>query len=122
MLRNSTDRWASSLECLRQRLPLRLHHHGQVDAPNPRRRFGLGRTVCEPDGTERYIEVKITAFSESTPFYISANELRFARSQPARFKLCRVFDFRATPRLFELSGPVENHFFLDPTTYRASLQ
>lgn len=85
---------------------------------------GLGYDVLsfEPDGTERYIEVKTTAFGESTPFYISANELRFARSQPARFKLCRVFDFRATPRLFELSGPVENHVFLDPTTYRASLQ
>ena len=84
---------------------------------------GLGYDVLsfEPDGRERFIEVKTTAFGEETPFYVTSNELSFAREEPERFRLCRVFDFRAAPRFFELAGPVENHFFLDPATYRATL-
>jgi hypothetical protein len=84
---------------------------------------GLGYDVLsfEPDGRERLIEVKTTAFNETTPFYISCNEVRLAREEPDKFKLCRVFDFRVTPRFFELAGPVEQHCHLDPTTFRASL-
>lgn len=85
---------------------------------------GLGYDVLsfEPDGTERFIEVKTTAFSEETPFFVTANELSFARAEPSRFRLCRVFDFRVAPRFFELEGPVEQHFYLDPATFKASLQ
>lgn len=85
---------------------------------------GLGYDVLsfDVDGQERFIEVKTTAFSEETPFFVTANELAFARTEPQRFRLCRVFDFRSSPRFFELAGPVEQHFYLDPATYRASLQ
>jgi hypothetical protein len=85
---------------------------------------GLGYDVLsfEADGRERFIEVKTTAFSESTPFFVTDNEVKFARSEPEKFKLCRVYEFRAAPRFFELTGPVEKHFHLDPSTYRASLQ
>lgn len=85
---------------------------------------GLGYDVLsfEADGRERFIEVKTTAFSEETPFYVSTNELNFAREEPTRFRLCRVFDFRVQPRFFELAGAFEQHFFLDPATYKASLQ
>ncbi|RZS53370.1 DUF3883 domain-containing protein [Sphaerotilus mobilis] len=85
---------------------------------------GLGYDVLsfESDGSERYIEVKTTAFSELTPFFVTANELDFARTEPDRFALCRVFDFRQGPRFFEVRGPVERHFHLDPATFRASLQ
>lgn len=31
----------------------------------------------------------------------------------------RLFDFRRSPRFFELAGPIEQHCQLDPTTYRA---
>ena len=84
---------------------------------------GLGYDVLsfEPNGRERWIEVKTTAFNETTPFFISSNEVRLARAEPDKFKLCRVFDFRVTPRFFELTGPVEQHCHLDPTTFRASL-
>lgn len=83
---------------------------------------GLGYDIesFELDGQKRYIEVKTTAFGQRTPFYASANETRFARSQGSRFRLYRLFDFRAAPRLFELSGPVEDHCLLDAVTYRAS--
>lgn len=85
---------------------------------------GLGYDVLsfETDGRERYIEVKTTAFGEETPFYVTSNELNFAREVPDRFRLCRVFDFRASPRFFELKGPVEQHVILDPATYRAGFQ
>jgi hypothetical protein len=84
---------------------------------------GLGYDVLsfESDGRERFIEVKTTAFGEETPFFVSTNELAFAREEPEQFFLCRVFDFRVEPRFFELTGPIENHFFLDPATYKASL-
>ena len=83
---------------------------------------GLGYDILsfEPDGRERFIEVKTTAFGQKTPFFVSANEVRFARREPEQFRLYRLFEFRANPRLFELVGPVENHCSLDATTYRAT--
>ncbi|WP_353094703.1 DUF3883 domain-containing protein [Methylibium sp.] len=83
---------------------------------------GLGYDIrsFEPDGRERFIEVKTTGFGERTPFYVSANEARFARDHQESFRLYRLFDFRLAPRLFELAGPIEQHCLLDATTFRAS--
>ena len=83
---------------------------------------GLGYDVLsfESDGRERFIEVKTTTFGERTPFFVSANEMRFAQREPERFRLYRLFNFRTGPKLFELAGPVERHCMLDPATYRAS--
>jgi len=83
---------------------------------------GLGYDIqsFEADGSERFIEVKTTTFGERTPFFVSANEVRFAKARENRFRLYRMFDFRSAPRMFELAGPIEHHCLLDPTTYRAS--
>jgi Domain of unknown function (DUF3883) len=83
---------------------------------------GLGFDILsfEPDGRERFIEVKTTAFGERTPFFVSANEVRFARETGPQFYLYRLFDFKASPRLFEMAGPIEQHCALDATTFRAS--
>ncbi len=83
---------------------------------------GLGFDIrsYETDGRERFIEVKTTSFGDRTPFFVSANELRFARGHAEAFRLYRLFDFRSSPRLFELTGPVEGHCLLDPISYRAS--
>lgn len=83
---------------------------------------GLGYDIrsFEPDGRERFIEVKTTSFGERTPFFVSSNEARFARDHHERFRLYRLFDFRSAPRLFELAGPIEQHCLLDAVTYRAS--
>lgn len=82
---------------------------------------GLGYDVLsfEANGRERYIEVKTTAFGEMTPFFVSANEARFARASAEQFRLYRLFDFRAAPRLFELVGAIEQHCILDAATFRA---
>ena len=81
---------------------------------------GYDISSFEADGRERFIEVKTTGFGERTPFYVSANEARFARDHDASFRLYRLFDFRSAPRLFELAGPIEQHCLLDAVTFRAS--
>jgi hypothetical protein len=83
---------------------------------------GLGYDIrsYEADGRERFIEVKTTSFGERTPFFVSANEARFARDRGDQFRLYRLFGFRDSPRMFELAGPVEQHCVLDPVSYRAS--
>ncbi len=84
---------------------------------------GLGFDVLSFDleGRERFIEVKTTRFAKETPFYISSGEVRFARQNPDRFSLCRVFDFRREPRCFTLPGRVEDHCTLDPVSFRCSV-
>jgi hypothetical protein len=85
---------------------------------------GLGYDVLsfQADGRELFIEVKTTAFGEMTPFFVSANEARFARDNETQFRLYRLFDFRAAPRLFELAGAIERHCMLDAATFRASFR
>ena len=100
----------------REHLANRVEHTAQV------RGDGAGYDVLsfEEDGRERYIEVKTTAYAKETPFFISEGELSFANAHQQQFRIYRVFDFRAAPRLFELRGRPDNHCRLDPTTYRAS--
>lgn len=83
---------------------------------------GLGYDIhsFEADGRDRFIEVKTTSFGERTPFFVSSNELEFARGHTESFRLYRLFDFRRSPRIFELSGPIERHCQLDAISYRAS--
>lgn len=83
---------------------------------------GLGYDVLSfaSDGAERFIEVKTTSFGKQTPFFVSSNEVEFARATADRFSLYRVFDFRAEPHLFELPGSIESHCMLDPHTFKAS--
>lgn len=82
---------------------------------------GLGYDVLsfEPDGRERYIEVKTTAFGAATPFYISRNEVAFSESQPDQFTLARVHEFRDSPKIFELKGAIRRHVRLDPVSFIA---
>jgi hypothetical protein len=82
---------------------------------------GLGYDVLsyEPDGRERFIEVKTTAFGKLTPFYISRNEVEFSKTFEPQYKLYRLFEFRKAPRMFELEGSVERRCLLDPISYVA---
>jgi len=82
---------------------------------------GLGYDILsfEPDGRERFIEVKTTAFGKLTPFYISRNEVEFSKAFQRQFKLYRLFEFRKAPRMFELEGSVESRCLLDPISYVA---
>lgn len=107
----------------------RLHKEGakkladRIDHVAKTKGDGLGYDILsfDADGRERFIEVKTTSFADTTPFFISQNEVRFSREVAAQFQLYRVFDFRVKPRLFQLPGAVETNCRLDPISYRASL-
>lgn len=83
---------------------------------------GLGFDVLsfDTDGRERFIEVKTTSFGRETPFFVSRREMALSTIESTRFHLYRLFDFRKVPRMFDLSGPLEQHCTLDPLTYKAS--
>lgn len=82
---------------------------------------GLGFDVLsfEPNGRERFIEVKTTAFGKETPFYISRNEAEFSSTFAEQFHLYRLFEFRRQPRMFDLSGRIQDKVRLDPVSYLA---
>lgn len=80
---------------------------------------GLGYDVLSFDasGKERFIEVKTTSFGKETPFFISRNEVEFSRANEDHFHLYRLFEFRRSPRLFDLVGAVERNCLLNPISY-----
>lgn len=82
---------------------------------------GLGFDVLsfEPDGRERFIEVKTTAFGKETPFFISRNETDFSAAFGEQFHLYRLFEFRRQPKMFDLSGRIQDKVRLDPVSYLA---
>jgi Domain of unknown function (DUF3883) len=93
-----------------------VRHVAEVDGD------GLGYDVLsfEPDGRERFIEVKTTAHDAATPFFVSSNEVAFAKEASDRFRLYRLYHFRTAPKFFELPGAIEQHCHLDPATFRAT--
>jgi Domain of unknown function (DUF3883) len=94
----------------------------QVEHVSKTKGDGLGYDILsfEPDGKERFIEVKTTSFAKETPFFVSRGELALSRTAKEQFHLYRLYHFRQEPKLFELSGQLDLHCLLDPVTYRAS--
>jgi hypothetical protein len=83
---------------------------------------GAGYDILSFDekGKERLLEVKTTVGSDTTPFYITRNELSLSSERPEAFRLCRVFDFSTRPRMFELAPPLADFVHLSPLSYEAS--
>ena len=83
---------------------------------------GAGYDILSFDekGKERFLEVKTTVGSDTTPFYITRNELSLSSERPEAFRLCRVFDFSTRPRMFELALPLASFVHLSPLSYEAS--
>lgn len=103
----------------------RLHEAGKkrlaenVDHVAVSKGDGLGYDVLSFDisGRELFIEVKTTAFGKDTPFFISKNEVEFSKAFPSDFHLYRLFEFRKSPRMFDLKGPVDRNCHLDPLSF-----
>lgn len=103
----------------------RLHRAGKdyladrVEQVSETRGDGLGFDVLsyETNGRDRLIEVKTTAYAIETPFYITGNELYVSRKHPDRYHLYRVFEFRASPRLFTMRGAIDAICTLQPIEY-----
>jgi Domain of unknown function (DUF3883) len=104
------------IELGQSRLADRVEHVSQSKGD------GLGYDVLsfESDGRERLIEVKTTTFGRDTPFFVSRGELALSHCAHDQFHLYRLFEFRKSPRLFDLPGSLNQHCVLDPVTYRAS--
>ena len=71
------------------------------------------------DGSDRFIEVKTTNGNRFTPFLATANELDCSRELGSAYHVYRVFEFSSNPRLFIISGPLDQSVQLEPTEYRA---
>ena len=73
----------------------------------------------EVNGQDRFIEVKTTRYGKLTPFYISAGEVRFSEANANAYHLFRLFEFRQSPKFFQLHGDVGLHVHLQAINYRA---
>ncbi len=74
-------------------------------------------TAC---GEERWLEVKTTNGPNTTPFWISRNELQVSEQNPTPFRLVRLYHFSRTPAAYRLHPPLLDHVHLIATQYRAS--
>jgi Domain of unknown function (DUF3883) len=74
----------------------------------------------ESGGREKFIEVKTTVGSQTTPFFMTRNEKDFAEEADDRYRIARIFDFRREPRAFELTSPLDSFVRFEPESYRAS--
>lgn len=76
----------------------------------------------EVDGTPKFIEIKTTKGSATTPFFISPNELEFSKQHPANYYLYRLYEFDGdtkTAKAFVLTGDLSNQISLIPTQFKA---
>ena len=78
-----------------------------------------------PDGVVKFIEVKTTRGPASSAFFMSPNELEFARAHPGSYHLFRVYDLNPaadTGRFYDEARTIEQAFQLTPAQYRVELR
>ena len=73
----------------------------------------------EPDGTDRYVEVKTTTKRRDFAFHFTINELEASRDLGDRYVLVRVFNYPRRPKYFEVRGPLDSHWYTQPRTFSA---
>lgn len=76
----------------------------------------------EPDGREKFIEVKTTVGGNRTPFFITRVETDFSREAAERFHLFRLYDFRREPKAFAMNGAIDKYVRLTAQSYRADFE
>lgn len=115
-------------ECVLESERTRLTAHGRADLAKKvawvaqEQGDGAGYDILsfEPNGEERFLEVKTTIGHQRTPFYLSSNERNFAQEVPDRFRIFRLYGWGTEPRAFLITPPLESSLILNPTAYRAS--
>jgi hypothetical protein len=78
-----------------------------------------------PEGEIKYIEVKTTRGPARTNFFISANEVEFARQHRKNYHFYRVYDYEDSSnvgRFYVGTGELKEMFELTPTQYRAEVR
>ncbi len=71
-----------------------------------------------PDGSDKYIEVKTTKLGKETPFYFSRNELHFSQSHRKHYHLYRLFDLNTNARMFTLNGGLDQVCNSTPVSFQ----
>lgn len=98
-----------------ERLASQIEHVSQTRGDHE----GFDVLSFEPDGRERLIEVKTTAFGPLTPFFVSANQVQESQRRQDCYHVYRVFTFRKDPRLFALRGAIGQNFDLEAREFLA---
>lgn len=68
----------------------------------------------DPDGRERLIEARTTAFGMRPPFFTTAREVTLITDQAESFRSYRLLRFRIDPKVFLLPGSLRDSCTLDP--------
>jgi Domain of unknown function (DUF3883) len=98
-------------------LAQRVRHVAEIEGD------GAGYDVLSftEDGTVKYIEVKTTRGSAETAFFLSANELAFARQHSAYYCVYRVYGYQSqthSGKCYIIAGNPELWCEVTPTQYR----
>lgn len=83
---------------------------------------GLGFDIrsFDPNGTEKFIEVKTTRLGAHWPMLLSRNEVDVSAVEAERYHLYRLHDFRPeSVRFYALRGNLRDTCQLSPETYKA---
>ncbi len=99
----------------KESLAERIEHTAAVEGDGA----GFDIRSFEPDGSDRFIEVKTTAYGKQTPFFVSRNEVAVSNYRGAQYHLFRLFKFRDDPRFYSLNGSIEQKCFLEPVQFSA---
>jgi hypothetical protein len=76
------------------------------------------------DNNTLFVEVKTTKGSKSTPFYMSSNELEFAKQHKDSYRLYRVYNYNEktnSGKLFVIKGKDIGDLNFEPTVYRVKV-
>lgn len=73
----------------------------------------------EAEGSDRFIEVKTTAYGKMTPFFVSRNEVNVSSARGSSFHLYRLFEFRDDARLYMLNGSLREVCILEAVHFSA---
>ncbi|MGX7043473.1 MrcB family domain-containing protein [Leuconostoc holzapfelii] len=89
---------------------------------------GLGFDILSfnTEGQEIYIEVKTTSQGKSAPFYMSDNEVNFAKKHPDNYVIYRVYNFTDLNEandieFFKLTGHDMENVELKPVSFLATV-
>ena len=85
-------------------------------------RVGYDIHSYNANGKDRFIEVKTTNYDRYSRFYISPNELKVSKTLGENYHLYRVFNFKASPKLFISQGCLESGYNLSPSAYCATIK
>ncbi|MCB9223196.1 MAG: DUF3883 domain-containing protein [Crocinitomicaceae bacterium] len=71
-----------------------------------------------PNGTDKYIEVKTTKLGKETPFFFSRNELLFSQDKSKDYHLYRLFNFDQKAKMFVKNGGLDAICNSIPMTFK----